>query len=318
MTLVTGGAGFVGSHLINSMDASQVIALVRTGKVGSERRILSREVRTVWCDLRSPINDQTIEEIGPIDNIVHMGAETHVDRSITEPEDFVMSNFVGTFNLLEYAHKIELPGRFIQFSTDEVFGPAPQGVFYGEDDAQKAKNPYAATKAASEQLAWAWANTYDLNVSVVRSMNIFGEMQNAEKFIPLCIRKILKGERIFIHANKEKTKSGSRYYIHADDVARGVKTVLEHGENDKSYHCVGAEEISNLDLAKMIADQLERPLDYELVDFHSSRPGHDLRYALANENLQALDWTQSRDFANDLRATVRWYLNNPSWLVGGK
>lgn len=314
MVLVTGGVGFVGSHLINSMDPDNVVALVRLGKVGNFNRLQNHGIRCVWHDLRSPINEQTIEEIGPIDDIVHMGAETHVDRSIDNPLDFVESNIMGTFNLLEYARKIKLKGRFLQFSTDEVFGPAPQGVFYGERDYQMAKNPYAATKASAEQLAWAWANTYGLNVSTIRSMNIFGEMQNAEKFIPLCIRKILRGETIYIHANKEKTKSGSRFYIYAGDVAQAVKLVLTHGENNVAYHAVGQEEIYNLDLALAIGKILGRKVKFELIDFHSSRPGHDLRYALANTNLDRLGWRQLEAFEDDLERTVQWYVANSRWL----
>jgi len=318
-TLVTGAAGFVGSHFVNSIPSEDIVALVRVNKVGNFNRIKDvGNVKCVWHDLRSPINEQTIEEIGEVDNIIHFGAETHVDRSITNPLDFVESNLIGTFNLLEYARKIGLKGRFIQFSTDEVFGPAKPGQFYMEKDNQIAKNPYAATKAGAEQLVFAWANTYGLNISIVRSMNIFGEYQNAEKFVPLCINKILNGETIYIHSDKTKTIPGSRYYIHADDVATGVKMVLENGVNDTAYHCVGEKEISNLYLAQCIAGFLDRKLKYELVDFHSSRPGHDLRYALGNVNLKERGWDVTDIFENNLNKTVRWYLDNPVWLGAKK
>lgn len=314
MILVTGGMGFVASHLINSLDPSEVVTLVRMNQVGTPKRLQNEGVRVVWHDLRSPLNDQTIKDIGPIDHVVHMGAQTHVDRSITDPGDFVMSNLVGTFNLLEYARKIGLKGRFVQFSTDEVFGPAPDGMAYAETSFQMAKNPYAATKAGAEQLAWAWANTYGLNVSVVRSMNIFGPMQDAEKFIPLCIRKILLGETISIHANKDRTRSGSRYYIHASDVAEAVKLVLISGQNNEAYHCFGGEEIFNAELAMMIGEIMELSVEFELVDFHSSRPGHDLRYALTGNNLAGLGWSAKKPFAQGLRETVNWYLQNRDWL----
>lgn len=314
MTLITGGAGFVASHLINKMPSDKVVALVRLGKVGSYERIKDRfNVKMIFHDFRSPFSDRLIDEIGPINNIIHMGAETHVDRSIGFPVEFVESNVLGTMNVLEYARKIKLDGRFIQFSTDEVFGPAPGGHFYYENDYQMAKNPYAGAKAGAEQLAWAWANTYGLNVSVIRSMNIFGKYQDSEKFIPLCIRKILNGEVISIHSNKDKTKSGTRFYIHADDVADAVKLVLERGKNDTSYHCVGEKEVSNLDLALTIGKILGKVVKYEMVDFHSSRPGHDLRYALGNIKLADLGWKLSKTFEDSLIETVEWYLANPVW-----
>lgn len=312
--LVTGAIGFMGSHFIKSLPPGSAVGLVRNGKVGDVNRLGdSKDIRLVWHDLKSPISDEKIKEIGHISNIVHFAAETHVDRSITNPQDFVESNIMGTFNLLEYARKIKLEGRFLQFSTDEVFGPAPKDYFYKENDVQVPKNPYAATKSASEALVYAWANTYGLNISIVRSMNIFGQFQNAEKFIPLCIRKIMNGETIYIHSDKTKTVSGSRYYIHASNVVEGVTTVLFKGENNKSYHCVGEQEVFNLDMAKDIASYLGKELKYEMVDFHSSRPGHDLRYALANENLAKLNWKLSLPFNHGLMDTIEWYMQNKAW-----
>jgi dTDP-glucose 4,6-dehydratase len=284
------------------------------GKVGNLRRLEGRQVRCVWHDLRSPIGRSTQREIGEITDIVHMAAETHVDRSIAEPIPFVEANVLGTAHLLEYAREIKLPGRFIQFSTDEVFGPAPEGQTYGEEDFPHARNPYAATKAGAEQLLLAWCNTYGLHGSIVRSMNVFGEYQDAEKFIPKVIGKVLRGETVTIHADKSLQKAGSRFYIHADDVAGGVREVLRKGEDLRAYHIVGEKEIDNLSLAEQIAKIMDKPLHYKMVDFHSSRPGHDLRYALADTNMITLGWQRKLGFQKALKRTVNWYLEHKEWL----
>jgi dTDP-glucose 4,6-dehydratase len=145
-------------------------------------------------------------------------------------------------------------------------------------------------------------------------MNIFGERQHPEKFIPSCIRKIVRGEKVIIHANHSLTKAGSRFYIHAQNVCSAVDFIMKNGKNGDKYNIVGEREIDNLSLAQMIANILGKPLNYELVDFHSSRPGHDLRYALDGSKMQQMGWNLPMDLENSMASVVDWSLKNPEWI----
>jgi dTDP-glucose 4,6-dehydratase len=314
MTLVTGAAGFIGSHAVKAL-GGDCIALVRTGKVGDMRRIPETK-RVVWHDLRSPIGDATAKQLEGVTDIIHFAAETHVDRSIHEPEPFIVSNIMGTMHLLEYARKVRLPGRFVLFSTDEVFGPAPLGTAFAETDTIKCGNPYAAGKAGAEQCVYAWANTYGIDASIVRGMNVYGPMQDTEKFIPKVIGKVLRGETVEIHADPTLMKSGSRHWLYVLEAARAALYVLKHGKTRTAYHAVGPVEMDNLSLAKLLAQICGRELKYRMVDWHSSRPGHDLRYALADNNLKALGWEPRTDFEMTMTETVQWYIAHPEWLRG--
>ena len=232
---------------------------------------------------------------------------------------FVQDNVVGTCNALNLARKLDLE-RFIYFSTDEVFGPAPVGVDYEEYDRYNSTNPYSATKAGGEELAVAFRNTYDLPIVITHTMNVFGERQHPEKFIPSCIKKIRDGETVTIHSDKTKTVPGSRHYIHAADVAEAVMFIL--GLDDSSlktvcpkYNIVGKQEINNLELAEIIAAAQEKTLSYEMVDFHSSRPGHDLRYSLSGEKMKSLGWEPKIDLTDRIKQVVDWTLARPDWMM---
>ena len=320
--LVTGAAGFIGHHVVdywlrNTDDEITIIDrldcsgnLNRLAEIGAAK---NPRVRFVYHDLRAPLNAQLMSQIGSQDLILHLAAGTHVDRSITHPLEFVYDNVVGTCNILDFA-RITGCGRFLYFSTDEVFGPAPKGTQYLEDDRFRSGNPYAATKAGGEELAIAYQNTYKLNVVVTHTMNVMGKRQHPEKYVPMTIQKVYAGEKVLIHADPTKTQPGSRYYIDAEDVAEGVMFVATYGMNGEKYNIVGEQEIDNLQLAQMIAAAVGKNLDYELVDFHGSRPGHDLRYALDGSKLANMGWTPRPIFGriNDL---VSWTLNNKQWLL---
>jgi len=249
--------------------------------------------------------------------ILHLGAETHIDNSISNPERFVMANVVGTFRMLEFARVCKNLEAFVYFSTDEVFGPAPEGVNYKEWDRYNSTNPYSATKAGGEELVLAYMNTYKVPGFITHTMNIFGERQHPEKFIPLCIRKILNYDRINIHGSADGTKSGSRFYIHARNVAGAIHFLLNRFEQREKYNIVGEHEISNFELARKIfcivkPEGLFR--NYEIVDFHSSRPGHDLRYALDGSKMAAMDWKIPKTIDETLTSTVKWTLAHQEWL----
>ena len=337
--LITGGAGFIAHHLIYYLLKNtdwEIVSLDRLDYSGNLNRlndILSEfsekkksRVKVVYHDLKSEINPWITKEIGTVNIILHLAAGSHVDRSIDFPMEFVLDNVVGTTNILEYARKINESQdleRFVYFSTDEVFGPAPKGVDYKENDRYNSTNPYSATKAGGEELSVAYENTYGLPVYITHTMNVFGERQHPEKFIPMCIKKIRDGELVTIHSDKTKKIPGSRHYIHAEDVAEAIYFILTNNLENKvdfggakcpKFNIVGSEELNNLELAKIIADSQGKELNYEMVDFHSSRPGHDLRYSLSGEKLKQLGWQPSIKLTERIKQVVQWSLNNQNWI----
>ena len=230
--------------------------------------------------------------------------------------EFIMDNVIGTANILQYARTLKNLERFIYFSTDEVFGPAPKGVNYKERDRYNSTNPYSASKAAGEEICVAFENTYGMPIYITHTMNVFGERQHPEKFIPLVIRKVRDGDKVMIHSNKERTEAGSRHYIHAKDVADGLLFLLnlknvnferDYGDAKcPKFNLVGPEEVNNLELAKLIAEAQNKELNYELVDFHSSRPGHDLRYALSGNYMESLGWKPKISLRERIKEVVSW------------
>jgi dTDP-glucose 4,6-dehydratase len=321
--LITGGCGFIGHHLVNHILVNTDWEVVILDKLtyasnGFDRlrdinSFDDKRVHIFAADFTQEIKDGLLSEIGKIDYIVHMGAETHVDNSIGNAEPFVISNVVGTFRMLELARKLS-PKKMLYFSTDEVFGDAPKGEAFREWDRYNSKNPYAATKAGGEELCLAYANTYKVPVFISHTMNVFGERQHWEKFIPMIIRKVLNDEVMTIHSDPTKTISGSRFYIHARNVASAVMFLLDKGETRDKYNVVGEKEVSNLDMARYIAETMGKELKYEMVDFHSSRPGHDLRYALNGDKMKRMGWNIPINFEDSLTKTVEWTLANKRWL----
>ena len=338
--LITGGAGFIAHHLIYHLIKEtdwEIVSLDRLDYSGNLNRldnVLSTlsdsdraRVKIVFHDLKSEINPWIRKEIGDINFILHLAAGSHVDRSIEFPMEFVMDNVVGTVNILEYARYINTEKskfeRFVYFSTDEVFGPAPDGINYKENDRYNSTNPYSATKASGEELAVAYENTYNLPVIITHTMNVFGERQHPEKFIPMCIKKIRDGETVTIHSDKSKKIAGSRHYIHAEDVSEAILFLLKAkiknevdwgGAKCPKFNIVGSEELTNLELAEIIAESQNKKLNYEMVDFHSSRPGHDLRYALSGEKMKSMGWVPKIKVSSRIKQVVDWSLDNSSWI----
>lgn len=341
--LVTGSAGFVGHYVVDKMIRDtdwSVVGLERLSYSGNLGRISDIDTKGRYTsfhhDLKSPIGELLAKQIGNVDCIIHIAANSHVDRSIEDPLSFVMDNVVGTCNILDFARTQKAHLKcFLYFSTDEVFGPAPKGVKYDEYDRYNSTNPYSATKAGGEELAVAYRNTYGLPVVVTHTMNVFGQRQHPEKFIPKCISKITRGEWLEIHSDETRTVPGSRHYIHGDDVADGVLFIMTHPElyeisgpsqqtcpstgtcpsagTCPKFNLVGPEEVNNLELATMISEIIGKELKYTLVDFHSSRPGHDLRYAISGERLKNLGWTPKESLRQRISEVVKWTIENPEW-----
>lgn len=326
--LITGAAGFIGHHLVETIlkETDWGITIIdRLDESGNLNRLAeigaakNSRVRFVYHDLRAPINALLQTQIGRHDYILHLAAATHVDRSIDDPMAFVLDNVVATCNILDLARKSECT-KFVQFSTDEVFGPAPVGTAYKEWDRYKSGNPYAATKAGAEELALSYHNTYGLPVIITHTMNVIGERQHPEKFVPSTISKILKGEEVVIHANTTCTIPGSRFYIHAKEVAKAILFLLQtQAKTGDKYNIVGERELDNLQIVELISKTMKKPFWYRMVDFHSSRPGHDLRYALDGTKMKQLGWAPSIDIESSIKSIVEWTLSHPEWVtIGGK
>jgi len=325
--LITGGVGFVGHHMVDYLlrnTDAKISIIDRLDVSGNVNRLTSLDswsknssrVKFIWHDFRAEMynNEILCSLIGKPDTVLHIGASSHVDRSIEDPLSFVMDNVVGTCNVLNYARHLDSLENFVYFSTDEVFGPAPEGVDYKEWDRYHSGNPYSASKAGGEELCLAFENTYKMPIKISHCMNIFGERQHPEKFIPSCIRKIYRGDKVIIHANKTLTKAGSRFYIHAQNVCSAVDFLIKNGRNGDKFNIVGEREIDNLSLAHMIANIMGKKLNYELVDFHSSRPGHDLRYALDGSKMKALGWNLPMNLESSMESVIEWSLSNPEWI----
>ena len=336
--LLTGGAGFIAHHVVDRILSTtdwNIVSLDRLDFSGNLNRLaevvqnyppeVQKRVKVVYHDLKAEISPLTAGMIGDVEYVLHLAAGSHVDRSIEFPMEFVMDNVVGTVNLMQWARTLKNLERFVYFSTDEVFGPAPTGVNYKEYDRYNSGNPYSASKAGAEELCVAFENTYKLPIVITHTMNVFGERQHPEKYIPMVIQKVRDGETVTVHSDPSKTIAGSRHYIHAKDVADGLMFILENLQDYKhegdyghakcpKFNLVGPEEIDNLALAQIIAAAQGKELKYEMVDFHSSRPGHDLRYALDGGLLKSLGWEPKIKLSERVKEVVDWTLVNTRWL----
>lgn len=348
--LLTGSSGFVGAHalmyLLFNTDA-RVTCLVSFRHQGNSARLrqiheqfgseFEQRVTVIEHNLTAPIDPVTIDQIGPVDVIWNIASESHVDRSIDYPADFVLNNVHLIINMLEYARVVK-PKLFLQMSTDEVYGPASAGHNHVEWETPLPSNPYSASKAAQEAIAFSYWRTYGVPLVITNTMNIIGEMQDKEKFVAKTISAVAAGESMTIHASPTG-EIGSRFYLHAYNLADAWWFLTYHytepaaysggiflepnpgppaygGVFDRParYHIVGEQEIDNLQLAKMIAMAMDKELKYVLVDFHSSRPGHDLRYALDGTKLADLGWEAPKSLDESINEVVQWTLDNPEWL----
>jgi dTDP-glucose 4,6-dehydratase len=332
--LVSGLCGFVGSHICEDLLKNTDWEIIGIDKLtyasnGFDRlrdikAFDDKRVKLFAVDLQQPITVGVANEIGSVDYVLNLASESHVDNSIKDPVNFIQNNVNLTLHILEWARTQGDLKKFIQFSTDEAYGNAPEGVLYKEGDRHNVGNPYSASKDAQEAICRAYSNTYGIPINITNAMNIIGERQHPEKFIPICIRKILAGEIIQIHASPDLKESGKRHYLHARNIAQAMRFILENTDErldkfDASKGCwniVGDMEIANSDLALMIGKILNVEPKIEFISFHASRPGHDLRYALDGTKLKNAGFSYPLDFETTLRKVVEWDIKpeNERWL----
>jgi dTDP-glucose 4,6-dehydratase len=330
--LVTGGAGFIGSAVVRQLlrqgDASivNVDKLTYAGNLDSLRDA-EDDARYVFeqADICDPAAMRALFEAHQPSAVVHLAAESHVDRSIDGPGAFVQTNVVGTFTLLQEARRYwaALPAeqaerfRFLHVSTDEVFGSVPDGEFFTEETAYDPSSPYSATKAASDHLVRAWQHTYGLPCLVTNCSNNYGPYQFPEKLIPLVILNALDGKPLPVYGRGENVRD----WLFVDDHADAILTVLARGTVGETYAVGGHNERRNIDVVHAICDLVDelRPdaaigSRRSLITYVTDRPGHDLRYAIdASKIKRELGWTPAESFETGLRKTVGWYLENEWW-----
>lgn len=323
--IITGGAGFIGhhtvEHLIRKTDWNIIIidklsyASNGLNKLKSANLLDNSRIKMFTWDLNIPLSIGIKQEIGQdINYILHIAAESDVNRSIADPVPFVQNNINSTLYMLEYAKELPNLEKFYMFSTDETRG-VPEGNYaFTETDSFNPRNPYSASKAACEMLCMAYANTYKIPVMISEMVNAIGERQHVEKFVPKVIKTLLDDDELIVHADPTGTIPGSRYYIHARNTADAILFLLDNGSINESYNICTFDEIDNLSMALKIADIVGKPLKYKLVDFHSERAGHDLIYRLDGTKLRNLGWKPPVNFEESLYKTVTWYLKHTEWL----
>lgn len=329
--LITGAAGFIGSHVAEHFLrlSGKDCRIVCVDKLSYASKGWSRlkdsavyyspKVKCVTWDLCVPFTSGIIEEIGEVDTIIHMAADTHVDNSISDPKSVIMNNIQSTLNILEWARTLKNLKNFQYFSTDEVYGPTEKigsnlTEGFKEWDVHRPSNPYSASKSASEQICLAYYNTYKLPIMITNLMNVYGERQHVEKFIPSVIKKLMLGEVIDIHTEGDGITPGSRCYIHARNAASATMHILYNGVPGEKYNITGEKYVNNLELALLIAEIMGKELKYKLVSNCANRPGHDPHYGLDGSKLKSLGWTAPKTFEESIRKTVEWTVNNPEWL----
>ena len=337
--LITGGCGFAGSHLVEHLLATTnwrltvLDGLTYAGRVDRLTDMAGYDpdrVQVLWHDLRAPIRGHLDDAIGTVDSVLHLAASTHVDRAIADPRPFVLNNITGALTMLQWARSRDLT-HFVQISTDEVYGPAAPGHAHAEWEAQLPSNPYSASKAGVEALAIAWWRTYGIPVVITNTMNLFGERQHPEKFVPKVISLALAGEKIPLHARPQRAgrmeygyrwEPSSRHWLHARNHADALRWILaettpavyaEGADRPDRWHVAGQER-NVMELANQIVRVLGTTADFEMIDYHGQRPGHDHRYALNAGKIAAAGWKPPVELDESLARTVGWYQRNLSWL----
>jgi len=327
--LVTGGAGFIGSHLVrllvNKYPEYHIInmdVLTYAGNLENLKDLEDKEnytfVKCDICDLKKV--SQTFEEYN-IDSVIHLAAESHVDRSIEDPFSFAQTNVMGTLSLLqsakEYWSENYTDKLFYHISTDEVYGSLGEEGFFTEETAYDPHSPYSASKASSDHFVRAFADTYGLPTVLSNCSNNYGSYQFPEKLIPLFINNIVNNRPLPVYGKGENVRD----WLFVNDHARAIDAIFHKGKLGDTYNIGGFNEWKNIDLVKLLCKQIDKKLGNDegtsekLISYVKDRPGHDLRYAIdASKINKELGWSPSVTFEEGLSKTIDWYLNNKEWL----
>ncbi len=330
--IVTGGAGFIGSAVIRqyinetSHDVVNLDALTYAGNLESLVEVEQSEQydfeHVNICDIKEL---ERVFQLHQPDAVMHLAAESHVDRSIDGPAEFIQTNIVGTYNLLDVAKKYwdglgedkKSTFRFHHVSTDEVYGDLDETGYFTEETSYEPSSPYSASKASSDHLVRAWHRTYGFPIVITNCSNNYGGYQFPEKLIPLVTLNALEGKPLPIYGKGNQIRD----WLHVDDHARALRLVLETGKNGETYNIGGHNEKTNLEVVKTICELLDKlvpnspHIPHEsLITYVADRPGHDLRYAIDADKIAAeLDWTPAETFESGIEKTINWYLENSEW-----
>lgn len=342
--LITGGAGFIGSNFVyywqNKYPTDNIVVLDALTYAGNLNNLSAASKNPNYSFVHGNILDTTLIkellESHKIDNIVHFAAESHVDRSIHDPDAFIKTNIEGTYSLLKAAKSIWLKGsgqehRFHHISTDEVYGTLlPHDPAFTETNQYQPNSPYAASKASSDHLVRSYQHTYNLNTSISNCSNNYGPFQFPEKLIPLVIINILNGQQIPIYGDGEQVRD----WLYVDDHNRAIDLILKHGQDDSVYNIGGNNEWTNLDIVKLICDTLDHKFELSkelfkqfpdaiqgkgqsaqsLITFVNDRAGHDRRYSINASKIQnELGYLPQESFDTGIIKTIEWYLSNEKW-----
>jgi dTDP-glucose 4,6-dehydratase len=309
--LVTGGAGFIGSnfirYILNKYKDVEVVNLDKLTYAGNPDNLRDVESEPRYSFIKGDICEEVLvnQIISETDIVVNFAAESHVDRSIGAPDDFIKTDIYGTFVLLEAARRYSVD-RFIQISTDEVYGSIDKGSFK-ETDQLLPSSPYSASKTGADRLAFSYYVTYDLPVQITRCSNNFGPFHYPEKLIPLFVTNALDNIELPIYGDGKNVRD----WIYVEDHCDGIDFVHQHGELGEVYNIGGDNEKTNLEITEYILDTLDKPKS--LMTFVQDRLGHDRRYSLDCSKLHALGWQPKFKFEEAMDKTIAWYVDNRAW-----
>ena len=322
--LITGGAGFIGSHVVKGFlkdSRYHVFNLDKLTYAGNLNNLAGFEKNANYTFIHGDIIDasfiQNLFEKQSFKHVIHLAAESHVDRSIEDPFVFAKTNILGTLNLLHsFKATHQKGGIFYHISTDEVYGTLGKTGLFTESTPYQPNSPYAASKASSDHFVRAYAETYKLPVIISNCSNNYGPNQFPEKFIPVCIQAIKNNKTIPIYGDGNYTRD----WLYVEDHARAIKTILEEGKPGETYNIGGLNEWKNIDLVKLLIRETDKALgrpegaSLPLITFVKDRPGHDKRYAIDNAKImRELQWKPEHTFEQGIVKTIQWYLSNQQW-----